>query len=57
MLRDLWQTIPREKKDSHDYIDCLWFEMYLEGDRKKPLGYIKRDRKFSKKYVFLPICL
>ncbi|XP_017218175.1 uncharacterized protein LOC108195712 [Daucus carota subsp. sativus] len=56
-LGDLWQTIPREKKDSHDYIDCLWFEMYLEGDRKKPLGYIKRDRKFSKKYVFLPICL
>lgn len=55
-LGNLWQTIPIEKKASCAYIDCLWYEMYHKGDREKALRWIRREKIFSKKYVFLPIC-
>ncbi|KAL8118478.1 hypothetical protein AgCh_016123 [Apium graveolens] len=56
-LGNLWHKIPSEKRDSCAYIECLWFAMYQKGDREKALRWIRRERIFSKKYVFLPICL
>ncbi|XP_017231858.1 uncharacterized protein LOC108206161 isoform X1 [Daucus carota subsp. sativus] len=56
-LGNMWQSIPRGKKESSTYMDCLWFTMYHEqSQREKVLRWIVREKIFSKKYVFLPIC-
>lgn len=55
-LRNLWRSFSEDTMTSCAYLDCLWFQLYLQASYKeKVLTWIKKKNIFSKRYVFVPI--
>ncbi|MQL85455.1 hypothetical protein Taro_017971, partial [Colocasia esculenta] len=54
----LWRNVLIDISDSFTCFDCLWFNLYTNLlSRSKVLLWIKEKNVFSKKYIFVPICL
>lgn len=55
-MEHIWKKLPKHKRESCTYLDCLWFSMYLEEALSfNVLKWTKAKRIFTKQYVFIPI--
>ncbi|XP_020550294.1 probable ubiquitin-like-specific protease 2A isoform X2 [Sesamum indicum] len=57
-FRNIWRESTAEKRKACTYLNCWWFYMYTkEHCRQRVLTWIKKEKIFSKRYVFVPIVL
>ncbi|EMS53880.1 putative ubiquitin-like-specific protease 2B [Triticum urartu] len=56
--KNLWKRTDEDQKNACAYLDPLWFNSYVNGDKEQKsriLRWTKKLKIFSRKYVFVPI--
>ncbi|XP_052175800.1 probable ubiquitin-like-specific protease 2B [Diospyros lotus] len=57
-LDHIWRKVSKDRAASFMHIESLWFSLYLKQSFKaKVLTWIKKQKIFSTKYVFIPIVI
>ncbi|KAM3293449.1 hypothetical protein ACQJBY_036794 [Aegilops geniculata] len=57
-IENLWKRTDEDQKNACAYLDPLWFNSYVNGDKEQKsriLRWTKKLKIFSRKYVFVPI--
>ncbi|KAM3311791.1 hypothetical protein ACQJBY_032041 [Aegilops geniculata] len=57
-MENLWKRTDEDQKNACAYLDPLWFNSYVNGDKEQKsriLRWTKKLKIFSRKYVFVPI--
>ena len=58
--RTMWKNLNAENILSSICVDSIWFSCYMDKERNYKHDVVKwmlRDKVFTKRYVFIPICL